>query len=493
MRKQEEYRFLFGDIKSSMFIMEMTLKKFSEFRNILGNQYKNGFIISEKGTAECYCLEKECEFNSEKGKKLFNKNFSAKLFKNSKEARETYQKFVKKLPLEKEVKKYSNKELWGLFKEWFWHIEKLLAYFCPSRPEVLKYPEQKLRELLIKKLGKIKKVDKYFIILTTPALLDEIKKEKIDLIEIVLRKKEKPNFDTKAALVKHARKHPWLFWFTFNNRKAIQFLEERIKYFIEQKPRVLRKELKDIKKEIVKLKKQQKKVLKKLKYDKKIIYLAWLLKKSTQERLSVKSAWGGGEFTGLSFLSEIAKRIGISITDFFITFRYEDVRNFLERGKRIEKREIERRKNIYILWLKDGKLKFYCGKLALRVKNKDLRYVFEIKDTKELKGQIANTGVVQGRARLVSIGNISEIQNAIKNFKKGEVLITGMTQPNMVRIVKKASAIVTDEGGITSHAAIISREFKIPCIVGTRIATKVLKDKDLVEVDANRGVVKILK
>ena len=59
--------------------------------------------------------------------------------------------------------------------------------------------------------------------------------------------------------------------------------------------------------------------------------------------------------------------------------------------------------------------------------------------------------------------------------------------------LKNASAIVTDEGGLTCHAAIISRELKIPCIVGTGNATKVLKDGDLVEVDANKGIVKILK
>lgn len=58
--------------------------------------------------------------------------------------------------------------------------------------------------------------------------------------------------------------------------------------------------------------------------------------------------------------------------------------------------------------------------------------------------------------------------------------------------MKKAVAIITDAGGITCHAAIISRELRIPCVIGTQIASRVLKDGDLVEVDANRGVVEIL-
>jgi pyruvate,water dikinase len=68
-----------------------------------------------------------------------------------------------------------------------------------------------------------------------------------------------------------------------------------------------------------------------------------------------------------------------------------------------------------------------------------------------------------------------------------------MTTPAIIQAMHKASAFVTDEGGITSHAAIIAREMKKPCIIGTKIATKVLKDGDMVEVNADKGIVKILK
>lgn len=68
-----------------------------------------------------------------------------------------------------------------------------------------------------------------------------------------------------------------------------------------------------------------------------------------------------------------------------------------------------------------------------------------------------------------------------------------MTLPDLLPAMKKASAFVTDEGGVMCHAAIIARELKKPCIIGTRIATQFLKDGDLVEVDAEKGIVKILK
>ncbi|MBI1935587.1 hypothetical protein HYS31_04040 [Candidatus Woesearchaeota archaeon] len=68
-----------------------------------------------------------------------------------------------------------------------------------------------------------------------------------------------------------------------------------------------------------------------------------------------------------------------------------------------------------------------------------------------------------------------------------------MTSPWYVPIMEKAAAIVTDEGGITCHAAIISREMSKPCIIGTKFATKVLKNGDLVEVDATKGIIKRIK
>ena len=68
-----------------------------------------------------------------------------------------------------------------------------------------------------------------------------------------------------------------------------------------------------------------------------------------------------------------------------------------------------------------------------------------------------------------------------------------MTRPEFIPLIRKAAAIVTDAGGILCHAAIVAREMKKPCIVGTKVATKAFKDGDLVEVDANKGVVKILK
>lgn len=108
-------------------------------------------------------------------------------------------------------------------------------------------------------------------------------------------------------------------------------------------------------------------------------------------------------------------------------------------------------------------------------------------DVRKIKGYAAFRGVARGKVKILRL-----VKDAQK-IKKGDILVTAMTDPRYVPAMKRATAFVTDEGGITCHAAIVAREMKKPCIIGTKIATQVLKDGDLVEVDADNGVVRILE
>lgn len=105
-------------------------------------------------------------------------------------------------------------------------------------------------------------------------------------------------------------------------------------------------------------------------------------------------------------------------------------------------------------------------------------------EASELRGTIAFKGIARGSVKIIR--SFVDMQH----FRPGEVLVTEMTNPDYVPIMKIAAAVITDEGGMTCHAAIASREMKVPCIVGTRVATKVFKDGDTVEVDAENGIVR---
>ncbi len=109
------------------------------------------------------------------------------------------------------------------------------------------------------------------------------------------------------------------------------------------------------------------------------------------------------------------------------------------------------------------------------------------KRAKVIKGISAQPGRYKGKARIVK--NLYKLEQC----QPREVLVTFMTRPQFNSVIKRVGAIVTDEGGILSHAAILAREYKIPCIVGTKIATKVLRDGDRVEVDAMKGIVRKIK
>lgn len=147
--------------------------------------------------------------------------------------------------------------------------------------------------------------------------------------------------------------------------------------------------------------------------------------------------------------------------------------------------ELENRKNGFFML--DEKIYPMQELNSLLAKNNLSLEEVSTEGVEEIKGAPAFHGRIQGQVRKVlSFGDMNK-------FRNGEILVTEMTNPDYLPIMKIASAIITDEGGITCHAAINAREMNKPCIIGTKIATKVLKDGDVVEVNADTGAVKILK
>lgn len=136
-------------------------------------------------------------------------------------------------------------------------------------------------------------------------------------------------------------------------------------------------------------------------------------------------------------------------------------------------------------WAVEGKKLFIVQSRPITTLKKERREAPKLKDVGDsiLEGLPASHGVVS--ARVKTVNNLEELDK----IETGDILVTKMTDPDFVPAMKKASAIVTDEGGITSHAAIVSREMGIPCVVGTERATQILRDEDLITVDATSGKV----
>ncbi len=190
-----------------------------------------------------------------------------------------------------------------------------------------------------------------------------------------------------------------------------------------------------------------------------------------------------GVYAFQQFVDEIAKRFNVDSRDLKYLLIQEVNPDNVDSIKNLELRD-RRKASIYIHY--NDQLEVFTGDKYKEIKNMLVKQHKE-DDVKELNGMCASIGSVTGRVKVcINANEISKVE-------KGDVLVTSMTRPEFVPAMKKAAAIITDEGGITSHAAVISRELKIPCVIGTKIATKVLKDGDLVMVNANHGIVKILK
>ena len=141
-----------------------------------------------------------------------------------------------------------------------------------------------------------------------------------------------------------------------------------------------------------------------------------------------------------------------------------------------------------IEWAKDGK----TGELFIVQSRPETVHSIETNIYQEYKIKTTKKPILNGIAigNKIGIGKVHIIKSASKlsEFKKGEVLVTKMTDPDWTSVFAMASAIITDEGSKTCHAAIISRELGVPCIVGTRNATKILKNGQEITVDCTQGL-----
>lgn len=191
--------------------------------------------------------------------------------------------------------------------------------------------------------------------------------------------------------------------------------------------------------------------------------------------------------------AEVAKRLGIALDElsYLLIKEVTQALNEGELDKKL-KNKIKERKLGYIYYFVNHKSDVLTGEDYKKVKTEILDNIKKV-DKKEretrktIKGMIGNKGYVKGRVSVILD------ENKISRVKRGDILVCSMTCPTYVPAIEKAAAIITDEGGLLCHAAVISREFNKPCIIATKIATQVLKDGDFVEVDANKGIIKIIK
>ncbi len=188
-------------------------------------------------------------------------------------------------------------------------------------------------------------------------------------------------------------------------------------------------------------------------------------------------------------LKVISNLTGFSMNKIYLCSS-EEILNLLK-GKKINENEIEERRKSYFIYAQKGIVKVCSG---IDAENAIDKFI-DKEDSKNIIGRVAYKGIVKGIAKVikVNIKNYDKMNKVVEGMKQGEILVAETTEPSIILACKKASAIVTNQGGMMSHAAIVARELKIPCIVGTNNATEMINDGDEIEVNADLGIVKILK
>lgn len=180
-------------------------------------------------------------------------------------------------------------------------------------------------------------------------------------------------------------------------------------------------------------------------------------------------------------LREIAKRLGLKLKQVRRMMPWE-IPLALQGGP-FSKEELDERFHHYVLYTHDGKQEVLLGDKARAFMGKLDMEKEANEEVHELVGSCACPGSARGVVKVVN--RVEDMDR----MESGDILVSKMTTPDLVPAMKKAGAIVTDMGGITCHAAIVSRELGVPCVIGTKVATKALKDGDLVHVDATHGKV----
>jgi len=474
--------------------------------DVIGRGHNDIVFKVKDGKISGYFSEDVREIMGKAGLKvLSSKDF---VIRNQREVEEVgkdlwaYSEYAASLPL----KYMSNQEILLYYNALFDKIQKMFGYFNVSQPHI----SFALEDEIARKMGLLGlSSDTQYEILEKMLKQDQItmiEEEEKGLIKIALKIKadknslelfSKPlnsilyklNHLTKNLLLNEIILHEDKYSFLASSENFDEF--DR-KYFIERLKELIKKPVKELNEEIkqktpskISLEILRSNIIKKHRLPENLVHFIDVSRLYSHQRMLIRICWTKAVNVWGKFLREFARRMDIGEVDIQYLLR-EEVNNWLQNNNRIDELELKKRRDLAIFGIFDrGKPFLLTGEEAIDFERK---YLTEKVEEGIVKGTVASKGFKKGRVKILDYGK--NMVKQIEDMKNGDILVTGNTRPDMILALKKASAVVTNEGGICSHAALVARELGIPCIVGTRYATEVFKDGDIVEVDAEKGTIK---
>ncbi len=383
-------------------------------------------------------------------------------------------------------------ELRELIEEATRYIVEIFGYYLASQQQCTIGVEEKVQRELALLLPK-EKVAEVFALLSTPTASTTIRDEEVAWHTLLLYAKEQSLDETSSeirhALLSHHRKYHLIHLGDGELPHSEDYYVEKFKAD-QWIPEVqLHTTLSTITEIGAKIENEKIHTVAKYSIPQSITEITDMLAHMGHVRLEMRiQGWMPVIYFSQNLIKEMAKRFGIK-QELLLSATCEEIFNLFETSK-INTALLEERNKSYLYLIDGGQAKVYAGHEADELFH-NLTPPENFEGTKEITGSVAMKGKVRGTAVLYRWGE--DINAKLKTMNNDAILIAGQTRPQLMPLIVKSKGIVTDEGGITSHAAIVSRELRIPCIIGTKIATEVIKDGDFVEIDAEKGVVRILQ
>jgi len=450
----------------------------NQTRKILGKKQNNLLTICTKGRIVIYL---DCDEWRKLGHHTLNRICRSPLFAEML-IRKTTSKANKLVAFTQGIFKdnlntKTLQELLALYKKYnFLHGNLYIYAIIPVYLDMFKpyfsnylldYIQQKIKVTKSKR-----KTGECFSILSTPLLLSLAQKEERELLRL----------KTREQVLRHAE--GWRFLgYNFEGPALpnIFFLKRWEIY--KKKKKSIKNILIEMQKRWQRIKSNQNKLTKELKIDVKHNRLLKILRNIMYSKDYRKLRLVESYYHLEKLLKAISKKMNLSLNE-VRSLRVEEMEFRNKKIKKIAKARSQRS----VFFVLNGKLP---GEIITGEKAEKIIHFFRKKSNKkvvitEIKGQTAVSGLVSGTVRII------KKPKDMGKMQDQDILVTSMTNPNLLPAIQKAKAIVTDTGGITCHAAIVSRELGIPCVVGTKMATKILKDGDRIKVDATHGLIKKL-
>ncbi|MBI5176661.1 hypothetical protein HY995_01080 [Candidatus Micrarchaeota archaeon] len=468
------FEFSWGGVEvCSMLVTEGQMLAYVKKNHVLGTMNTEAVLASQGLKASWYNLASEVRESEKRSASFLNPVFLHKVLSLSDVRRRKYRQLVAQMG-KADFGKADDSEL----SDWYLRLGSsicgILGGYQVTQPEFLKQPELRLKRIISQNGGL--DLGRAFADLTTYTRLDAINLEEGTFYAL------KQNGAGREELERHVGKFPWLMLNTYDLEDALRYLKARLE------SSVVPKSIERAKEEKKELKERQGEILDLLD-DSQAKYFSNLFGELAFMRVEEKTCWASATWLAMPLLREISLRKGEKVGDIANLYRLGEVEALIKQNRKLGADELKRRGESYLYHYKRPKLEFHSGHEARTLKDGMLGGIDKPQHVKTIKGICASPGRATGRVRIIVTEGLDGYLKELHQFRKGEVLVTGMTQITMTPICSKAAAIVTNEGGMTSHAAIISRELKIPCVVGTHVATRELKTGDLIEVDAERGTV----